>query len=82
MKCKLPVESLEGSWKERPSCYCVFPNTYLYESIVATENIFITIFLSLNSTFSLVQERHNCSILAFVIASSHITNVHVTEIVI
>lgn len=38
--------------------------------------------VSLNSTFSLVQERHNCSILAFVIASSHITNVHVTEIVI
>lgn len=49
---------------------------------MATESIFITIFLSLNSTFSLVQEQHNCSILDFVIASSHVTNVHVTEIAI
>lgn len=78
-----------AGWRERPSCYCVFPKTYLYESIVATESIFITIFLSHLTLLSALSKNGtivaNCSISDFVIAviaSSHITSVHVTENVI
>lgn len=84
MKCQLPLESLEGSWMEREAqlLLCVSQNIPLRINCGDRKYIHYNFSVSLNSTFSLVQERHNCSILDFVIASSHITNVHVTEIVI
>lgn len=84
MKCKLPLESLEGSWMEGVAqlFLCVSQNIPLRINCGDRKYIHHNFCVSLISTFSLVQERHNCFILAFVIASSHITNVHVTEIVI